>query len=142
MYSRRKGEQPERATFHHWVREEIAAEEDEKGAYKDDPECSRDVGAGPGDRTCFCIKQWGWGKTRPHYPNITMEYERRSQRHPTKVITDMRFRGLLVISRRLRPVREFDTVPKVLSSAYEGMYLEASVRHDSRLEIGDFTDRM
>lgn len=50
--------------------------------------------------------------------------------------------GRLVIDYWLRPLQNFQEIPQVLSSEYEGEYMEPAQRRNKRIKHTDFRQRM
>ena len=101
----------------------------------------RRSGREPGNSTAFLESQRHWGADRAHYAPIMFEYEPlrdRTSRPPGS----WRHNGRLVIDYWLRPLQNFQDIPPVLSSEYEGEFMEPTQRGNKRIKHTDFRQRM
>ena len=105
-------------------------------------EFQRMAGLGSSNRTSYLRNQRQWGTTRPHYAHVMFEYERKARRNPDYAVGDWYHNGLLVIDYWRFTIRNFRDIPAVLSSRFEGAYMEPSERIDSRIAHHDFRSRM
>ncbi|KAK0512584.1 hypothetical protein JMJ35_004601 [Cladonia borealis] len=131
----KSGWQP--AIFHHWIRRELAEAANRRGSY----EFPRKSGREPGNSTAFLGSQRHWGTDRAHYAPAMFEYEPlrdRTSRPPGP----WRHNGRLVIDYWLRPLQNFQDIPPVLSSEYEGEFMEPTQRGNKRIKHTDFRQRM
>ena len=104
-------------------------------------EFPRRSGREPGNSTAFLESQKGRGTDRAHYAPIMFEYEPlrdRTSRPPGS----WRQNGRLVIDYWLRPLQNFQDIPPVLSSQYEGEFMEPTQRANKRIKHTDFRQRM
>ena len=96
----------------------------------------------PHDRTCYNRSQYRWGTTPEDYPPVIFRYERKDLTNDPRPVNYMTWNGKLVIDWWLLPVKDFVHIPRVLSSEYEGCFMEASVRLHDNVTIHDFQARM
>ena len=143
----------EPAIFHHWIRRELAEAANRRGKYGRPAfstqftkltcriDFPRRSGREPGNSTAFLESQRRWGTDRAHYAPIMFEYEPlrdRTSRPPGS----WRHNGKLVIDYWLRPLQNFQDIPPVLSSEYEGEFMEPTQRANKRIKHTDFRQRM
>ena len=103
---------------------------------------SRERGKGCNDITCYNQVQEHWGLERPHYAHIMFEWERLDRKDPTYRLDNLYYQGLLVIDYWRVPVRAFLEIPLVISSKFEGGFMEPAMRLHSRLTYEDIRARM
>lgn len=143
----------ERAVFHHWIRDELSESENQQGNQGRLPEfhrtvqltrkpLDRDTGLAPGDQTCYNAFQHSWGKKRQDYAPIVFKFTSENRPDPGYVVNDLTFDGVLVIDYWQKPVRAFRELPLVLSSKYEGAFMEPAQRYNEEIKIHDFRARM
>lgn len=101
----------------------------------------RKSGREPGNSTAFLESQRHWGTDRAHYAPIMFEYEPRRDR-TSRPPGPWRHNGRLVIDYWLRPLQNFQDIPPVLSSEYEGEFMEPTQRGNKRIKHTDFRQRM
>ncbi len=71
------------------------------------------------------------------------EWERPEPRQdPTYPLDNLYYEGLLVIDYWREPVRSFLEIPLVISSAFEGGYMEPATRLHSKMAYEDIRARM
>ena len=102
----------------------------------------RGRGKGCNDVTCYNQVQKDWGLERPHYAPIMLEWERLGRRDPTYRLDNLYYQGLLVVDYWRTPVRAFREIPLVISSAFEGGFMEPAMRLHSKLTYEDIRARM
>ena len=101
----------------------------------------RKAGREPGNETSFVESQRQWGTQREHYAPIMFQYE--PPRNRTSPIPGpWLHNGRLVIDYWLRPLQNFENIPQVLSSAYEGEFIEPAQRQNKRIQHVDIRQRM
>lgn len=144
----------ERATFHHWIRPVLCQIENAKGTYGDcleslntrlelmELDFPRKRGAGNYDITCFNEVQKHWGLERAHYAPIMFLWERLGRKDPDYPLESLYYEGLLVIDYWHTPVRNFREIPLVISSVFEGGFIEPSTRLHSEIAYEDLRARM
>ncbi|CAD6563750.1 MAG: hypothetical protein ASARMPREDX12_000046 [Alectoria sarmentosa] len=120
----------ERATFHHWIRANLSRDENAKGSY------------GNYNITCFNAVQQHWGLQRPHYAPVMFEWERFNRADPAYSVGNLYYHDLLVIDYWRAPVQGFREIPLVISSAFEGGYMEPATRLHSEMAYEDIRARM
>ena len=101
----------------------------------------RKAGREPGNVTSFVESQRQWGTQREHYAPIMFQYEPPRNR-TSPVAGPWRHNGRLVIDYGLRPLQNFQEIPQVLSSEYEGEFMEPAQRRNKRIKHADFRQRM
>ncbi|CAD6563748.1 MAG: hypothetical protein ASARMPREDX12_000045 [Alectoria sarmentosa] len=127
----------ERAVFHYWIRHELGQ------LIKGHPYVSpRGHGIMVGDETCQSVVQQAWGTERENYASIMFQYLPFERRLPTKKVGRMTYCGLVVIDFWLSPVKEYFSFPLVLSSKYEGAFMEPCQRYRREIRYEDFRARM
>ena len=143
----------EPAIFHHWIRRELAEAANRRGSYGRPAslnkvskltyrlEFPRKSGREPGNSTAFLESQRRWGTDRAHYAPTMFEYEPLSDR-TSRPPGLWRHNGRLVIDYWLRPLQNFQDIPPVLSSEYEGEFMEPTQRGNKRIKHTDFRQRM
>ena len=100
-------------------------------------------GIGNYDVTCFNTVQQHWGLNRPHYAPVMFEWEPLNRvKDPKCQVDPLYFQGLLVIDYWQKPVRNFQEIPLVISSAFEGGFIEPSTRLHSEIVYEDIRARM
>lgn len=103
---------------------------------------ARNRGPGNFDVTCFNEVQQRWGLQRPHYAPVMFEWERLYRQDPNYHIGSLYHQGLLVLDYWRSPIRDFREIPLVISSAYEGGYMEPATRLHSEIRYEDIRARM
>ena len=83
-----------------------------------------------------------WGKDRPNYAPVMFEYECQRSQNIARNPGDMYVGEQLVIDYWLSPVRAFREIPLVISSAYEGAFIEPSLRIRPEMGYRDIVARM
>ena len=101
----------------------------------------RRAGREPGNMTSFVESQRQWGTQRQHYAPIMFQYEPPRNR-TSPAAGPWLHNGRRVIDYWLRPLQNFQDIPQVLSSEYEGEFMEPSQRQNSRIKHTDFRQRM
>ena len=108
----------------------------------------RRQGKAPDDRTAFHAPHQHWSPERDLWPRITdnilNRLERRGYRgrNAEKVPKTLSYRGLVVLDHDNHPVRCFEDLPIVLSSAIDGWELEVFFRLDARVQRRDIRARL
>ena len=102
----------------------------------------RQRGSGNYDVTCFNAVQQHWGLQRPYYAPVMFEWERLNRRDPIYQLDSLLHRGLLVLDYWRTPIRAFREIPLVISSAFEGGFMEPATRLHSELAYEDIRARM
>ena len=102
----------------------------------------RQRGIGSWDITCFNEAEEHWGLERPHYAPVMFKWERLGRSDPTYQLDSLYYQGLLVIDYWCTPVRNFREIPLVISSAFEGGFIEPAVRLHSKMGHEDIRARM
>ena len=102
----------------------------------------RQRGIGSWDMTCYNAIQEHWGLERSHYAPIMFEWERLNREDPVYQLESLYYQGLLVIDYRETPVRNFREIPIVISSAFEGGFMEPATRLHSKIAYEDIRARM
>lgn len=103
---------------------------------------ARKRGPGNFNITCFNEVQQHWGLQRPHYAPVMFEWERLDRKDPAYPLGSLYYQDLLVIDYWLSPVRHFREIPLVLSSAFEGGFMEPATRLHSEMSYEDIRARM
>ena len=103
---------------------------------------ARKRGLGNFDVTCFNEVQRDWGLQRQYYAPIMFEWERLNRTDPDYQLGSLYYQGLLVLDYWQIPVRDFREIPLVISSAYEGGYMEPATRLHSEMQYEDIRARM
>ena len=70
------------------------------------------------------------------------EWERLDRTDPTYQLGSLYYQGLLVIDYWRTPVRAFQELPLVISSEFEGGYMEPATRLHSEMAYEDLRARM
>ena len=94
------------------------------------------------DKTCFNRSQRQWGTNRDHYPPIVFRYERQDLENDPRTVRNMMWGNKFVIDWWFLTVKDYAFIPRVLSSEYEGAFMEASMRLHDQVIIHDFKARM
>ena len=102
----------------------------------------RKRGVGNYDVTCFNEVEAHWGLMRAHYAPIMFEWERKNRVQPDYQLGNLYYQDLLVIDYWRTPVRNFREIPLVISSAFEGGYMEPAMRLHSEIAFEDIRARM
>lgn len=102
----------------------------------------RKRGPGSWDITCYNAIQQHWGLQRRHYAPIMFEWERLNRKDPDYQLGSLYYQGLLVLDYWRSPVRHFHEIPLVISSAFEGGYMEPATRLHSDIKYEDIRARM
>ena len=102
----------------------------------------RQRGAGNYDTTCFNEVEQAWGLQRSNYAPVLFEWERLNRADPTYALNALYHQGLLVIDYWKTPVRCFVELPLVISSAFEGGFIEPATRLHSEMTYEDIRARM
>ena len=102
----------------------------------------RQRGIGSWDTTCYNEVEAHWGLKRPHYAPVMFEWERENRADPAYQLDSLHYQGLLVIDYWERPVRNFREIPLVISSAFEGGFMEPATRLHSKIAYEDIRARM
>ena len=101
----------------------------------------RKAGREPGNESSFVESQRQWGTVREHYAPIMFQYE--PPRNRTSPAAGLwHYNGRLVIDYWLRPLQDFQEIPHVLSSEYEGEFMESAQRRNKSIKHADFRQRM
>ena len=103
---------------------------------------ARKRGPGNFDITCFSKVQQHWGLQRRHYAPIMFQWERLDRKNPNYPLGSLYYEGLLVIDYWRSPLRYFHEIPLVISSAFEGGYMEPATRLHSEMSYEDIRARM
>ena len=106
----------------------------------------RKYGFTPYDETAFLASQQHWGEDRTHWHHIPGDLLNRLDRlgHKSRDY-ELHFMfddGRVVLDMDNHPVVDYEDIPIVLSSAFEGWCMEAIHRIDSRIERADWRARM
>ena len=99
-------------------------------------------GKGCNDITCYNHVQKDWGPERKDYAPIIFEWERPGRNDPNYRLGNLYYRDLLVLDYWRTPVRAFREIPLVISSAFEGGFMEPALRLHSKLTYEDIRARM
>ena len=94
------------------------------------------------DLTCFNEVQQHWGLARADYAPVMFEWERLNRADPLYRVGRLYYQGLLVIDYWRMPVRNFREIPLVISSAFEGGFMEPATRLHSKIAYEDMRARM
>ena len=62
--------------------------------------------------------------------------------YPDYELRNLRYRTILVVDWKLRPISDFQVMPLTLSNKFEGSKIEAIKRLDARIDLGEFVKRM
>ena len=92
--------------------------------------------------TCFNEIQKDWGLERAHYASVMFEWERGNRKNPPYTLDNLYHQDLLVIDYWRTPIRDFREIPLVISSAFEGGFMEPATRIHSELRYEDMRARM
>lgn len=103
---------------------------------------ARKRGLGNYDITCFNEVEEHWGLERPHYAPVMFEWERLDRKDPTYQLDNLHYQESLVIDYWRMPVRGFREIPLVISSAFEGGFMEPATRLHSEMLYEDIRARM
>ena len=103
---------------------------------------SRMRGKGSNDITCYNQVQKDWGLERKDYAPIIFEWERPGRKNPNYRLDNLYHQGLLVLDYWHAPVRAFREIPLVISSEFEGGFMEPALRLHSKLTYQDIRARM
>ena len=103
---------------------------------------ARKRGSGNYNTTCFNKVEEHWGLQRSQYAPIMFEWERLERQDSTYPLDNLYYQGLLVIDYWRTPVRNFVEIPLVISSAFEGGYMEPATRLHSKMAYEDIRARM
>ena len=103
---------------------------------------ARKKGPGNCNRTCFNEVQEHWGLDRDNYAPVMFEWERGDRKNPTYPLGNLYDQGLLVIDYWRMPIRNFREIPLVISSNFEGAYMEPASRLHSEMAYEDIRARM
>ena len=103
---------------------------------------SRRRGKGCNDITCYNQLQQNWGLERENYAPIIFKWERRGRNDPHYRLDNLYHQGLLVLDYWRTPVRAFREIPLVISSEFEGGFMEPALRLHSKLTYQDIRARM
>ena len=86
--------------------------------------------------------QCHWGLQREHYAPVMFEYECLRRQDSRQRVGNLYHHGRLVIDYWLAPVRAFRELPLVISSMYEGGFIEPSLRIRPDMGYRDIRARM
>ena len=70
------------------------------------------------------------------------EWERLDRDDPPYQLDSLYYQDLLVIDYWLKPIRNFQEIPLVISSAFEGGFMEPATRMHSEMAYEDIRARM
>lgn len=70
------------------------------------------------------------------------EWERLNRKDPTYPLENLYYQGKLVIDYWRTPIRNFREIPLVISSAFEGGFMEPATRLHSEMAYEDIRARM
>lgn len=102
----------------------------------------RKRGIGSSDYTCFNEVGAHWGLERPNYAPVMFEWQRRSRVDPKYPLDNLYYEGRLVVDYWREPVRHFREIPLVISSAFEGAFMEPALRLHGKMSYEDIRARM
>ena len=103
---------------------------------------ARERGRGAWDVTCFNEVQENWGLERAHYAPVMFEWERGTRKNPPYTLDNLYHQDILVIDYWRAPIRHFREIPLVISSTFEGGFMEPATRIHSELRYEDIRARM
>ena len=69
-----------------------------------------------------------WGQDRAHYAPVMFEYENQRKQNPNRQVRNLYYQRRIVIDYWRAPVRAFREIPLVISSAFEGAFIEPALR--------------
>lgn len=104
-----------------------------------EPEC----GSAPLDMTAVHEDQLSWGKDIKHHPaELLSFYPPTVVSVSEKAIGNLKYDGKLLLDYRGKALRDFPSLPLVISSMVEGWRVEAWMRSDSRMKMTDILTRI
>ena len=87
--------------------------------------------------------QLSWGEHIKHRPVELLSFHQPSANKASKNATgNLRYDGKLLLDFRGEPLRDFSSLPLIISSAVEGWRVEAWMRSDSRMGMTDIVARI